>query len=381
MLLILKYTLLRLLRSKSNIFWILLFPILLGCLFKVAFSNLANTERFHAIPVAIVRENGESADAFCSFAEELGAEGDDQMLVITYCSQEKALELLEKKDVTGILYAGENIALTISSNMNSYQTEQSILTTLVEQYNLNAAIITSVAQTNPEKLPELMASIQDTAEFREEISLSYGSDDTYTQYYYNLIAMACLFTSIGGIYVAIQNQGNQTTLAARKNISCTAKGVAILGELFANVIFETILNMIAFFFLIVVLRVDLTARLPLALLSIFIGCLMSISMGFLIGAIGNRSEGIKTGIMFAITMPCCFFSGLMIGNMRIIIETYVPILNRINPAALISDCFYSINTYESLTRFTVNILSLLVLTVLFCVTGFLLTRRKQYASL
>jgi hypothetical protein len=43
-----KYPLLRLVRNKSNIFWILLFPIILGCLFKIAFSNLGNAESFRS---------------------------------------------------------------------------------------------------------------------------------------------------------------------------------------------------------------------------------------------------------------------------------------------------------------------------------------------
>lgn len=378
---IIKYSILRLIRNKSNIFWILFFPILLGCMFKVACSNLGKAENFQAIPVAIVKEDGESAENFCSFADELGKEGDDQMLVISYCSEEEALALLEQKEITGIVYAGEQAALTISSNMNTYQMNQSILKTMVEQYNLNAAIIKNTAQTRPEKLPELIASMQEDLSLREEISLSYGSSDSYVQYFYNLIAMACLYTAMGGILVAMENQGNQTILAARKHISSTQKRTFLIGELIATILFESLLNIIAFFFLILVLRIDLTTRLPLALLAIFTGTLMSVSLGFFLGTIGNKTEEFKTRIMFAVVMPCCFFSGLMIGNMRILVEKYVPIANKINPAALISDCFYSLNTYESLQRYTLNILTLMILTAVFGTVGVLLTRRKQYASI
>ena len=55
-----KYALLRLMRNKANLFWILVFPILLGCLFKIAFSNITASENFHTIPVAVVE--GDSAD-------------------------------------------------------------------------------------------------------------------------------------------------------------------------------------------------------------------------------------------------------------------------------------------------------------------------------
>ena len=108
---------LRLIRNKSNLFWILLFPILLGCMFKVAFSNIGKTESFQPIPVAIVCEDTKNADTFRTIADELGKEGKDQMLSVTYCEEEKALKLLEEKEIDGILYAGDTVKLTISANM------------------------------------------------------------------------------------------------------------------------------------------------------------------------------------------------------------------------------------------------------------------------
>ena len=71
----------------------------------------------------------------------------------------------------------------------------------------------------------------------------------------------------------------------------------------------------------------------------------------------------------------------MMGNMRIIVEQYAPFFNRINPAALMSDCFYSLAIYDSLERYTRNILTLLLLSFIFCLLGFLCTRRKKYASI
>lgn len=378
---IIKYSCLRLLRNKANIFWILLFPILLGCMFKAAMSNLSSSENLHAIPVAIVYEEGDAVETFRAVAEELGKEGEGQLLSVTVCGEEEALRLLEEKEIDGILYANDQVSLTVSSNMVNAQLNQSILKTFVEQYNLSAAAITDTAMTRPQLLPALAERLSENTGYCEDVSLSLNGSDSYTQYYYNIIAMACLFTAMGGLLIAIENQGNLTTLAARKNISATHKLTAIVGELLANICFEYLLNVIAFFCLIYILRVDLTARLPLALFTILISTVTGVTFGFLIGAIGHRSEHFKTGIVFAVVMPCCFFSGLMVGSMRIILEQYVPFINRINPAALICDSFYCLAMYESLDRFIRNILTLILLSVIFCFTGFLLTRRKKYASL
>jgi ABC-2 type transport system permease protein len=376
-----KYPLLRLVRNKSNIFWILLFPIILGCLFKIAFSNMGNAESFQPIPVAIVSDGSEAAQNFCLVADELGKEGTDQMLLVTYCTKEEALALLEEKEVDGILFAADPLSLTISGEMSSAQMNQSILKTLVEEYNLNAAIAADTAAVHPEFLPQLITAMSEEQSYHEEISLSRSEGDTYTQYFYNLIAMACLYTALGGIIVSMENQANMTNLAARKSISPAGKSGLISGELAANMLFNFVLNLIAFLFMIYVLGIDMTTRFPWAVLAIFVSTITGVSFGFFLGALGPKTEGGKIGMMFAIVMPCCFLSGLMIGNMRILVEQYAPWINRINPAALISDCFYSLNVYESMDRYTGNILTLLLMSVIFCLAGVVATRRKKYASL
>ena len=52
----LKYSLKILLKNKSLIFWTFVFPILLGTLFKMAFSNIENSETLKIIDIAIVND-------------------------------------------------------------------------------------------------------------------------------------------------------------------------------------------------------------------------------------------------------------------------------------------------------------------------------------
>ena len=44
----------RLFRNTTNMFWILIFPIVLGTFFYIAFSNLGASESMSTIPVAVV---------------------------------------------------------------------------------------------------------------------------------------------------------------------------------------------------------------------------------------------------------------------------------------------------------------------------------------
>ena len=376
-----KYALLRLMRNKANLFWILVFPIVLGCFFKSAFSNVTASESFHTVPVAVVEGDNADATAFHTMIEQLSGDSEDAMLSATFCDDKKARTLLEKGKVDGIFYTTDTVELAVNSDLSDASINQSILQSLLTQYYLNRDLIVQILTTNPGNIESLVDSIGQSVDTRKEVSLTRNNTDTYDQYFYNLIAMACLYTAMGGINLAINNSANLSSLAARKTIA-PAKRAALIGtELLAIILFESLLNMVSFLFIVTVLGVHMTTHLGLALLTILISTTFSITFGMFLGCVGPKSEGGKTGLMFAVVMPLCFLSGLMMGTMRMVVEKYAPFVNRINPAALISDSFYALNNYDTLTRYTGNILTLLLMTVLFLIISILVTRRKTYASL
>lgn len=376
-----KYALLRLMRNKANLFWILVFPIVLGCFFKIAFSNITASESFHTIPVAVVEGDNADATAFHTMIEQLSGDSEDAMLSATFCDDKKARTLLEKGKVDGIFYTTDTVELAVNSDLSDASINQSILQSLLTQYYLNRDLIVQILTTNPGNIESLVDSIGQSVDTRKEVSLTRNNTNTYDQYFYNLIAMACLYTAMGGINLAINNSANLSSLAARKTIA-PAKRAALIGtELLAIILFESLLNMVSFLFIVTVLGIHMTTHLGLALLTILISTTFSITFGMFLGCVGPKSEGGKTGLMFAVVMPLCFLSGLMMGTMRMVVEKYAPFVNRINPAALISDSFYALNNYDTLTRYTGNILTLLLMTVLFLIISILVTRRKTYASL
>lgn len=376
-----KYALLRLMRNKANLFWILVFPIVLGCFFKIAFSNITASESFHTIPVAVVEGDNADATAFHTMIEQLSGDSEDAMLSATFCDDKKARTLLEKGKVDGIFYTTDTVELAVNSDLSDASINQSILQSLLTQYYLNRDLIVQILTTNPGNIESLVDSIGQSVDTRKEVSLTRNNTDTYDQYFYNLIAMACLYTAMGGINLAINNSANLSSLAARKTIAPANRAALIGTELLAIILFESLLNMVSFLFIVTVLGIHMTTHLGLAMLTILISTTFSITFGMFLGCVGPKSEGGKTGLMFAVVMPLCFLSGLMMGTMRMVVEKYAPFVNRINPAALISDSFYALNNYDTLTRYTGNILTLLFMTVLFLIISILVTRRKTYASL
>ena len=129
------------------------------------------------------------------------------------------------------------------------------------------------------------------------------------------------------------------------------------------------------------LKVDFGDRLPLVYLASVIGGCMGVAMGFFVGSISVLPHEAKLAINMSVSMVLCFLSGLMIGNIKGMIAETVPWFNDINPVAIISDCFYCLNLYSDLGRFSVKVISMVIYIFVFYALGVILSRRKKYASI
>lgn len=401
-----KYTFLSLIRDKSQMFWCFAFPLLLGTMFSFAFGGLGTDESFSAIPVAVVMEKSSDtaatvplSDAIRSLFDALSEPGEDQFLDVSYTTEDEAGDLLSQKEIYGIIAVdvpditdyinaeSENdlpdapLTLTISAEMNSAPLYQSILSAFVEQFNMEYHAIADIAMTHPEQLEAVLQKMSMQTEYIVEEALGAETLDESLTYFFNLIAMTCLYAAMGGSNIAIDNQANLSALGARRSISPVHKLVTTLGDLAALLVFEFFTVLVSLFYFSGVLGIDFGTRFASIALTALCGCLAGISLGFFIGSIGRFGKEIKFGILMATVMISCFLSGLMIGNMRMYVEEICPLVNRINPAALIADALYALVIYPSNERFFVNITSLLTISAVLCLSGFALIRRKKYASI
>lgn len=374
------YTLKTMLRNKSQVLWCLAFPIILGTMFHFAFGDLSSSEQFSAIPVAVVLDDSKNNSILTNILDTLGAPGEDQFLEITYATEEEALSLLEQKKITGILYCNDTLALTISAEMTDDAISQSILSAFVEQYNMSYAALYDVAITHPEAMPDVISALMEETNYLTEISFAKGDLDETLTYFFNLIAMTCLYAAMMGNNIAIDNQANLSNLGARRNVSPVHRLITIFADLSAALIFQFTSVSISLCYLRFALGVNFGSQIGYVLLAALAGCMTGISLGFFIGCVGHLNRNTKLGILMAAIMICCLLSGLMIGNIRMYVEKFCPALNHINPAALISDSLYALAVYPSHERYFTNIITLFILSLCFSFGGFILIRRKKYAS-
>ena len=65
-------------------------------------------------------------------------------------------------------------------------------------------------------------------------------------------------------------------------------------------------------------------------------------------------------------------------TMKYVVDKNVPILNKINPANMITDGFYSLYYYKTLDRYLYNIKGLLIFSLILIIISYISLRRQKY---
>lgn len=387
-----KYSLKALLRNKMLIFWTFAFPIILGTLFKVAFSNIENSEKLDIINIAIVQnEEFENNEAFKTSFEKLSDENNEDRLFNTqYTTKEEAKDLLNKGEIIGYMELKQDRpVLTFVTN----GIDETVFKHVAEEIVQTSDIIKQLSQTQIQKqiasgnyiinYDEIYnKAIEMAKEDNVELKNISNSNLSYTMIeFYTLIAMTCLYGGMLSMVSINQILANMSNKGKRIAVSPTKKSIIILSSLLASYIVQLIGLAILFLYTLFVLGVDYGSNTGLIILLAIVGSFAGLALGTFVGTIFKASENTKTGILIALTMLGCYLSGMMGITMKYVVDKNVPIINKINPASMITDGFYSLYYYDRLDRYWFNIASLLIFALILIVISFFSLRRQKYDSI
>ncbi len=376
---LLKYKLKALFREKDLLGWIFAFPLVLGTFFYLSFGTIMQSGDYDFSPVPIVYVTESGADeTFEGILEELGEESENQLFQITKTDMVSGKELLKAGEVDGIIVSvSQNISVIVSGK----GLNQTILKSFLETYLKHKSVIEEIGSTHPDKMEAAINILSEDTSFNKEISYSNTKMDNLSQYFFALIAMTCMYGSVIGRRCVEDIQGNLSALGARREVSPAHKLTVIVADFCGSVLVDFSSVVLLIGYLTMVLKIDFGDRVPQIVLTAFAGSVIGVAMGTFIGSIVGISMNIKDALVSVISLVLSFLSGLMINNMKDIVEHTVPFVNRINPAALITDCLYSLNMYGNFERFYTNIAIMGVIAVLFIFGSYMQLRRNRYASI
>ena len=380
-----KYSLKTLLKNKNLLFWTFAFPIILGIFFNMAFKDIESSEKLKVIDIAVIDDDNFKRDYIFNEALEELSSGENKLFNIEYTDLSKAKELLNSNKIKGYLSFGND---DVNIYVLNSGVDETIIRYVTDEINNSKQIIGDILKK--EKMDasnkiieynysEILNSINKDTVKLNDIS---NSNLSYTMIeYYTLIAMACLYGGMFSMFITNYKLANMNSVGKRTAISPIHKGKMLIGSFLASYIIQISGIFILFVFTSLILKVDYGNNLTLVILLALIGSLAGLSLGVAVATLIKKNENTKTGVLIAITMLGCFLSGMMGITMKYVIDKNVPFINKINPASMITDGFYSLYYYSTLDRYIFNVISLLVFTIVMLTISYRGLRREKYDSI
>ena len=361
-------------RDRTMMFWTFLFPLILATFFNLAFSKLNSSEGFEPSKLAVVevKENKE----FKSLLNELSKETDDQLLDVQYVSLTQAQQLLSDEDIDGYLTIDNTLKISVKENGIA----QTIIQSVIDSYQQTTHTMNSIAKENPQALVQIIQEDlnmnQDYFESRQMSSL-----DVTVIYFYTLIGMTCMYGGFWGLKVSTNIEANLSRQGTRIQVAPVSKVKMILTGNIAAFIMQYLAMLLLLGYLTLGLNIAFGDQIGYILLLMAVGSYVGITLGNLIGNLFKCSENTKISILTSASLFCSFLSGMMVIDLKYIIQENVPILGYINPVSVITDALYALYYYPTYERFLLNVSILAVMGVILTMISVLLSRRKKYDSL
>ena len=363
-------------REKSNIFWTLFFPLILATLFHFTLGGTMGRHAMEDVQAAFVTD--QSADpkeeAFLEYLESF--EGD--WFQVLPMSEEEAAEALKNDEILGIFCGGEEKKLVIGED-SAYT---SILSQTLDIYEKNEYMLAQIAREHPENLQAAIEAVSNWKSYTETVTFQGDSLDPVQNYFFALIAMTCLYGSFMGMYNTVGVQANTSDLGARLAAGCVKRHKTIMASLLSSWLISFAEVLVLLFYMDQILGdIHMGEQTGKILVICFIATMYSSGMGMVVGTIGTWSTNLKNGMIVALTMVCSFAADLMISGVKEAIEKYVPVINRFNPGALITDAFYSVLVYQDMEKYQRSLFLLTLFGVLLLGVAVLSMRRMRYESI
>ena len=388
----LKYSFKILLKNKPLIFWTIMFPIILLALFNMAFSNILETEKFDAIDIAIVKnEDFESNQTYQMVFKQLSDESNEEHVFNTqYVTEDEAKELLQNDKIVGYLkLEGDTPKVTFIKNGGN----QTIFKYIVEEISQKTNMMENITEHEIEREMKNGNTNIDPNEIAIKAYILAGQNDVKLKNvsnknlnymvieFYTLVAMACLYSGAFGMVAVNQSLANMSSQGKRVSVSPIQKIKLIFSSVCAAFIVQLAGITLLFLITSLVFKIDYGTNKALVTLLAMVGSLAGLSLGVAIASVFKASENTKVGILIGFTMLECFFAGMTGVKLKYIIDKNIPILNKLNPANMITDGFYSLYYYDACPRYYINVISLVIFALILLTISIISLRRQKYDSI
>lgn len=380
-----KYAFKILLKNRALVFWTLAFPFILAVLFNLAFARLHDYDVFEAIDVAVVNDAEYEKATVFSEAIKSVSEGDKRVFNTQYIDAAKASELLEDNEIVGYIYIEKDVPHV---KVNGNGSSETVLQMTVEQIAQSSKMIEDIAMTDIYRRAGQTVNIEEV--YRNAVKIVAETepnikDDSHVMNvvsieFYTLIAMACMQGAMLSVEMMNRCMPNISNRGKRVAVAPTRKSTMILSNILAGYTMLLAAVVALILFTRYILGIEYGSDMRLIILLAAVGSLTATTMGMLLSVALKTNESAKNVIVLIVTMVGCLFAG-MFGGQKGLFDAAMPLINKISPVGMITDGYYSLLYYGDSARFTMDVVSLLIVAGVFFALSIRSLRRQRYDSI
>lgn len=388
-----RYQLLTLLRDRSLMIWTCAFPIILATIFGIMFGGIEDEYAVSAFRLGVLKdENLASAPGLDLFLRSMAGDEEAYLDLSDFEDEDAAAAAVRKNDLDGYLTVDEpwrwylddwapHLHVSPAASLSS-EASLNVARAVIDAYVHMVAEFVELGKTDPSLM---LGGMQQNAFFSEhagttELVLTKTAPNPSARYYYALLGMACGLAAMLAISSIRSCQATMGALGARRTLAALPRWRVLVGSLVAAWVCSFAALLLAFLYLLVVIRVDFGGTMAPCLVAIALASLMSCAMGAFLGTFAHMETGIVSGISCLLSL----FTGLYgTASQRVAdaTEAALPWLSQLNPLWHISSAFYALLYYDSLEPFAQHCLALLAMTGVFGVAAALRMRRMSHEHL
>lgn len=379
------YSLKRQIRQKDTMFWTMIFPIILATLFNITLANMATKEEVTQIPIAlVVGEAAENNESFIAAIESIsvmkgakssGEEKEGEVIFLTTLTDgEAAKEMLYDGEIEGYYIVSASPSLVV----NESGSKQAVMKSFLDRYEQREAAVNTILEQGAGETDYDHILKEKSGGYFMDLSITEDKISSVVMLYYILISMACMYSVMPGINLAINVWANQTPVAARNGMGGISKFKLFRAGLLSTLVVQNINILVLLAYIRIILSVDLRNKIAYTFLICMLGNMTGICLGVIIGGMVKGKESTKSLFGIGIVMFGSFLGGMLNLDIKYLIQKEYPVIAKINPINALIDCFYSLYYYGSSSRLSLAILQLLIWCVgMFVIIGIML-RRNHY---
>lgn len=335
-------------RDKSFLFWSVAYPILMAIFFKLAFGGVMNGE-FQKIEIGVDPQN-----PYISIMETI------DVLQVNPLTEDEGKANLKDGKIIGFVDS-ENQLLVQGSGVSQ---------TVVKE------ILDSFGQIQAIGLP------YENFRFDQKyINQIQQKQEIVALIFYSLIGMVSLYGMYSGIQMVYGIQANLSTFGARIQTTPMGKGSRIVSGFIVGIGLNILCNGLLLLFIRYVLKLHLFNDVPRSLLIIMMANFCGVALGILISASNKMDERVKTMMATITSLVLSFAAGMTGTSLKLSIDRNLPLFNRLNPVAIVTDNMYRLNLLESRATFGAGLAILVAETCFLLILSFFFLRRQRYDSL